>query len=105
DSRVSVEVVNQPEDAGVSNSRTPLFEAIRQALTKHHPGAVVTPLLVPHGTDSGNLRRRGVTAYGFTPMVLDLATNSSAHSDAERLPVAEFLKGLSILFDVLRSEF
>ena len=105
DPRVSLEVVNQPEDAGVSNSRTPLFEAIRQALTKHHPGAVVIPLLVPHGTDSGNLRRRGVTAYGFTPMVLDLATNSSAHSDAERLPVAEFLKGLSILFDVLRSEF
>jgi len=105
DKRVTLEVVNQPEDDGVSSSRTPLFEALRQALLKHHPGAVVTPLLVPHGTDSGNLRRRGVTAYGFTPMMLDLATNNSAHSDAEGVPVAEFLKGLRILFDVLRSEF
>ncbi len=38
-------------------------------------------------------------------MVLDLATNNSAHSDAEAVPVAEFLKGLRIMFDVLRSEF
>ncbi len=105
DQRVTLEVINEPEDGGVSNSRTPLFDALRRALVKHHPGAVVTPLLVPHGTDSGNLRRRGVIAYGFTPMVLDLATNNSAHSDAEAVPVAEFLKGLRIMFDVLRSEF
>jgi acetylornithine deacetylase/succinyl-diaminopimelate desuccinylase-like protein len=105
DPRVSLEPASISEDAGISHSRTPLFEAIRRALQKHHPGAVVTPLLVPHGTDSVNLRRRGVTAYGFTPMVLDLATNSSAHSDAERVPVAEFLKGLRILYDVLRSDF
>ena len=105
DSRVSIEVVSQPEDAGISSSRTPLFEALRRALVKHHPGAVVTPMLVPHGTDSVKLRREGLTAYGFTPMVLDLATNNSAHSDAEGVPVAEFLKGMRILFDVLRSEF
>jgi len=103
--RVSLETVSTPEDAGVSSSRTPLFDALRRVLVKHHPGAVVTPMLVPHGTDSGNLRRRGVIAYGFTPMVLDLATNNSAHSDAEAVPVAEFLRGVRILFDVLRSEF
>lgn len=105
DPRVNLEAVSVPEDTGISSHRTPLFDAIRRAIVKHHPEAVVSPLLVPHGTDSVNLRRRGVTAYGFTPMVLDLATSSSAHSDAERVPVAEFLKGLRILTDVLRSDF
>ncbi len=105
DPRVSLEPVSLPDDPGLSNSRTPLFDALRRALQKHHSEAVVTPLLVPHGTDSVNLRKRGVIAYGFTPMVLDPLTSRSAHSDAERVPVAEFLKGLRILYDVLRSDF
>jgi acetylornithine deacetylase/succinyl-diaminopimelate desuccinylase-like protein len=105
DPRVTIEVLNTPEDPGVSNSRTPLFEAIRQAVLNQHPGAVVTPMLVPHGTDSVYLRRKGVIAYGVTPMVLDLATIGSMHGDAEHVPVAEFLKGIHIIYDVLRSEF
>jgi acetylornithine deacetylase/succinyl-diaminopimelate desuccinylase-like protein len=82
----------------------PLFEAIRRAVLNQHPGAVVTPMLVPHGTDSVYLRRKGVIAYGVTPMVLDLATLGSMHGDAERIPVAEFFKGIRIFYDVLRSE-
>jgi hypothetical protein len=48
---------------------------------------------------------KGVVAYGFTPMVLDLATSATMHSDAERIPVSEFLKGIRLVFDVLRSDF
>ena len=51
------------------------------------------------------LRARGINAYGFTPMVLDLSTAGSMHSDEERIPVAEFLKGVRIFYDVLSSEF
>ena len=39
------------------------------------------------------------------PMVLDAATVATMHSDAERIPITEFLKGLHIYFDVLRSNF
>lgn len=105
DPRVTIEALSSPEDPGVSNSRMPLFEAIRKAVLNQHPGAVVTPMLVPHGTDSVYLRRKGVIAYGVTPMVLDLATLGSMHGDAERIPVAEFFKGIRIFYDVLRSEF
>src|SRR2546421_4252265 len=38
DPRVSIELVRPPDDPGASNSRTPLFEAIRRAIAKHHPG-------------------------------------------------------------------
>lgn len=105
DPRVEIELVSNPDDPGISNSRTPLFEAIRKAVRNAHPEAVVTPMLVPHGTDSVNLRKKGIIAYGLTPMILDLTTQGSAHSDAERVPVAEFLKGIRIFYDVLRSDF
>jgi len=105
DRRVSIELVSTPDDPGASDSRTPLFEAIRSAIGRHHPGAIVTPMLVPHGTDSVKLRGKGITAYGLTPMVLDLATAGSMHSDTEHIPVNEFLSGLHIFYDLLSSEY
>ena len=105
DPRVAVEVINQPEDPGPSGSRTPLFEAIRRAVLKTHPEAVVTPMLVPHGTDSNKLRVKGAIAYGFTPMVLDLSTAGSMHSDQEHIPIAEFQKAIRIFYDLLAGEF
>jgi len=105
DPRVTVELMNGPDDPGASNHRTPLFEVIGRAIRKHHPDATVTPILVPHGTDSVKLRHKGVIAYGLTPMVLDLATAATMHSDEERIPVSEFLKGMRIFYEVLKSEF
>jgi len=105
DRRVTVERLNSPVDAGTSSAETPLFAAIRKAILKEHPDAVVTPMLVPYGTDSVQLRKRGVPAYGFMPMVLDTATIATMHSDQERIPVAEFLRGIHIYFDVLRSDY
>ena len=79
--------------------------AIGRAIVKHHPGAIVTPMLVPHGTDSVKLRVKGIKAYGLTPMVLDMATAGSMHSDTEHIPVNEFLTGLHIFYDLLSSEY
>jgi acetylornithine deacetylase/succinyl-diaminopimelate desuccinylase-like protein len=101
DPRVTVEKINGSPDPGMSSSDTPLFGDIRKAILKAHPDAIVTPMLVPFGTDSVFLQRRGVIAYGFTPMILDAATAATMHSDKERIPVAEFLKGLHIYYDVL----
>jgi len=105
DPRVTVEAMNEPDDPGASPSRTPLFEAMRRAVLKSHPDAIVTPMLVPHGTDSSKLRAKGVIAYGFTPMVLDLSTAGSMHSDREHIPIPEFQKGIRIFYDVLTAEF
>jgi acetylornithine deacetylase/succinyl-diaminopimelate desuccinylase-like protein len=105
DPRVTVEKLSDPVDAGASRSDTPLFAAIRKAVLAQHPDAIVTPMFVPFGTDSVNLRKRGVIAYGVTPMILDAATAATMHSDQERIPVKEFHAGIRIFFDVLRSEF
>ncbi len=105
DPRVSVELLSEPVDPGASSFATPLFDAMRAAIVKHHPDAVVAPILVPFSTDSAKFRKRGVTSYGFMPSVIDLSTFGSMHSDAERMPVQEFLKGVHIYFDVLQSEY
>lgn len=105
DPRVTVEQIYRSPDPGMSRSDTPLFANMRNAFLKRYPDAVVTPMLVPYGTDSAQLQKRGVIAYGFTPMVLDAATAATMHSDRERIPVAEFLKGLHIYYDVLASNF
>ena len=105
DPRVTVEKLSEPTDPGASNAHTPLFDGIRKAALAAYPSAVVTPMLVPFGTDSSWLRRRGAIAYGLTPMLLDAATAATMHSDRERIPVSEFRRGLHIYFDVLRSNF
>ncbi|HEY6389770.1 MAG TPA: M20/M25/M40 family metallo-hydrolase, partial [Bryobacteraceae bacterium] len=105
DSRVTVEIINIAPDPGVSSTDTPLFSAMQKAILKHHPGAIVTPMIVPFGTDSAFLHRRGVIKYGLTPMILDTATAATMHSDRERVPVGEFLKGIHIFYDLLASEF
>jgi acetylornithine deacetylase/succinyl-diaminopimelate desuccinylase-like protein len=105
DRRVTVERMTNPVDAGMSSAETPMFAAIRAAVLKAHPDAVVTPMLVPYGTDSVQLRKRGIPAYGFMPMVLDTATIATMHSDQERIPVTEFLRGIRIYYDVLRSDY
>jgi len=38
-------------------------------------------------------------------MILDAATAATMHSDEERIPVAEFKRGIRIFYDVLRSDF
>lgn len=101
DPRVTVETILSAPDPGMSRSDTPVFDDIRKAILKAHPGAIVTPMLVPFGTDSVYLQRRGVIAYGFTPMILDAATAATMHSDKERIPVGEFMKGLHIYYEVL----
>jgi acetylornithine deacetylase/succinyl-diaminopimelate desuccinylase-like protein len=105
DARVTVEIVSRSEDAGTSPSATPLFAVIRKALLAHNPGATVTPMLIPYGTDSVKLRKRGVIAYGFSPMVLSSELVATMHSDAERVPVAEFTRGIRVFYDILRAEF
>ncbi len=105
DPKVAVELLMEPNDAGVSNYRTPLFVAITRVIKHYNPDAIVTPILVPHGTDSVKMRMRGIISYGLTPMILDLATAGTMHSDRERIPIVEFHRGIRVFYDLLQADF
>jgi acetylornithine deacetylase/succinyl-diaminopimelate desuccinylase-like protein len=105
DPNVTVERLSFPPDVGASESETPLFRSVAAAAQKQHPNAVITPILVPWSTDAVKFRKKGAIAYGINPMVLDAKTMATMHSDEERIPIDEFLKGIRIFYDILRSEF
>lgn len=99
------EISPKPDDPQPSRSGTPLYEAVKRAVVKEHPDAAVMPIVVPYGTDGQKFRMRGVAAYGIIPMIVDLQTLATMHSDSEHIPVEQFRQGLHIYFDILRSEW
>ena len=105
DPRVTVELLTTIDDTPASSFTTPLFETLRKVIKKHHPAAEVTPMMVPYSTDAPKFRKKGLPAYGFTPMILNAELLATMHSDEERIPVDQFHMGVRMMFDVIRSEF
>jgi acetylornithine deacetylase/succinyl-diaminopimelate desuccinylase-like protein len=102
DPAVKIEIINQSDDPVVTPQDTPMFRALAAAIERHHPGATVSPVLVPYGTDANSYRPRGVKSYGIAPVAVSADVVASMHSDAEHVPVAELAKGTRILFEALR---
>lgn len=106
DPRVTIEELSsKPDDPAPSRTDTPLYKAIQAAIQKENPGATVLPVIVPYGTDGQKFRMKGVPAYGLIPMVIDMTTLVTMHSDSERIPLDQFRKGLHTYFEILQSDF
>jgi acetylornithine deacetylase/succinyl-diaminopimelate desuccinylase-like protein len=106
DPHVAVEQISpNPDDPRPSPTDTPLYAVIQSVLQTEHPGAAVTPLIAPFGTDCQKFRMRGVAGYGLFPMVLDKKTVATMHSDSEHIPLDQFRQGLHIYFEILRAQW
>lgn len=95
------EVTHSTDPTPVSDYRTPLFASIEKSIHSEYAAAVVTPYLVPFGTDSNGLRQKGVKAYGLGTAVVDASIIASMHSDAERIPVDQFEPAVRIYYRVV----
>ena len=102
DNGIAIEVLYESVDPIVTPSDTPFYRALEKAILHHHPDAIVTPTLVPYGTDSNSFRPRGVKSYGLFPVVLPAALVAQMHGDSERLPIAELQGGIAVLYEALR---
>ena len=65
---------------------TPFYRALETAVKRRHPDAIVTPMMVPYGTDANGFRPRGVKSYGILPGIMPAASILSMHGDAEFMP-------------------
>ena len=101
DPRIEIEVVYQSVSTESSSSETPLFRVIEATLKKHYPQAVVSPVIIPYGTDSAQFRRRGVTAYGMLPVIVTPDIMGSLHGDRERIPLEGFQRGIHIFYEIV----
>ncbi len=79
----------------------PLVEAVRRAGARNFPEAAVVPLLSTGATDSADLRRAGIPAYGLLVFPLTLDDAARMHGDEERMPVESLGKGLRLLYDIV----
>lgn len=102
DPTIKIEVIYEGDDPVVSSQDTPLYRALESAIGRQHPGAIVTPMTVPYGTDSNGFRPRGVKSYGIFPGVIPAASILSMHGDAEFMPVDALGPAIRILFEALK---
>jgi acetylornithine deacetylase/succinyl-diaminopimelate desuccinylase-like protein len=102
DPSITIEVINESDDPVVTSQDSPLFRNLEAAIKRRHADAVVTPMLIPYGTDSNAFRPRGVKAYGIFPAILSAEIAASMHSDAERMPLDGISEAAGVFFEALR---
>lgn len=82
---------------------SPWFSAMREALLRSDPEAVVVPMCMGGGTDAKAFAPLGIACYGFAPLATDPDGRSiqGVHGVDERVPVAAVRGGQQILQDFL----
>ena len=102
DSGITIDLINESDDPVVTSQDAPLYRHIEAAIKRRHPEAIVTPMLIPYGTDSNAFRPRGVKSYGIFPALLPAGVVASMHGDGEHVSLASVREGAQIFFEALR---
>lgn len=101
DSRVTCEVLQSapPTESPVD---TELFRIMRQVVQQINPDSDVLPYLSTLATDSRYFRQKGITSYGFIPVLISEAELQRMHGVDERLSLTNLEMGTRILYQVIR---
>ena len=102
DPAIAIELINESDDPIVTSQDAPLYRNIEAAITRRHPDAIITPMLIPYGTDSNAFRPKGVKSYGIFPALLPADVVASMHGDGEHVSLASVREGTQVLFEALR---
>ena len=102
DPAIKIELINESDDPVVTSQDTPLYRNIEAAIKRRHPEAIVTPILIPYGTDSNAFRPKGVKSYGIFPALLPADVVASMHGDGEHVSLVSVREGAQVFFEALR---
>ena len=102
DPGLKIELINESDDPIVTSQDTPLYRSLAAAISRQHPDAIVTPILIPYGTDSNAFRPRGVKSYGLFPATLPADVVSSMHGDGEHVPLAGIREAAQVFFEAVK---
>src|SRR5262249_33175162 len=83
---------------------SPMWDAIRDTVAEHHPGALCVPTLVPGFTDAKQWSRLGARCYGFCPVRFPEdgpKFGDLFHGNDERIPVDGLKWGVRVLHDLV----
>ena len=81
---------------------TPLTELLRQVVEARYPGVAFGPVPTFGGwTTSIHFRKRGIAAYGFSPVAANITDSSRRHGNDERIFLRDYVDGLDIYRNLL----
>lgn len=101
DASVEWEILQDAEPTE-SPINTDLFAIIRKSVQTVNPKALTVPYLSPGATDSRHFRKRGITAYGFFPVILSETELQRMHGIDERISLTNLHQGTKILFETVK---
>ncbi len=101
DPRVDIEIIQSPEAAAVSDVDSEFFQTLTSTLNELVPQGVAVPMLTPGTTDSCFFRRKGVSAYGLFPAIINPDELARFHGIDERISLANLRLGLQVTYRVL----
>jgi len=102
DGRVQIEVLKRSSRTDISPLDGELIDAMKRAVTRHVPDALVVPMQMPGASDSRFFRARGIPAYGLGPFVIDKEEIKLTHGVDERISIENLELGIKIAYDVIR---
>jgi acetylornithine deacetylase/succinyl-diaminopimelate desuccinylase-like protein len=106
DARRHVRVVSTMSTGPTIASRypTPLTEILRQVIEARYPGVAFGPVPTFGGsTTSIYYRKRGVAAYGFSPVPANITDSARRHGNDERIFLRDYVDGVDIYSHILRA--
>ncbi len=99
----SVEIIREFESSTPpSRLDTELYEVMTAAAKSHVEDALVVPSVSTGFTDSRVFRRKGITAYGFMPVLLGPMEVGRAHGNDECLSIENLRMGIQVLHETIR---
>jgi acetylornithine deacetylase/succinyl-diaminopimelate desuccinylase-like protein len=93
DEHVEVEVLRPPKRPNLSPPDTDLYQALARAFAARRPDVVVAPQILTAFTDNWVFRALGMSAYGWTPLVLTDDDIARVHGNDERVGVDDLREG------------
>ncbi len=80
---------------------SPLFEKIKEVMTRYVPNGAVVPALVVGGTDARHQTKLGTQVYGFSPSNAAPSEGERVHAHDERVHVDDLLFGVKAMYDIV----
>jgi acetylornithine deacetylase/succinyl-diaminopimelate desuccinylase-like protein len=87
---------------GPDGKPMPIVELLKTVTEAYYPGVPFGPVPTAGGyTTSGLFRARGIPAYGYSPIPMNIFDSARRHGPDERIYLRDYLNGVAIYEEVL----
>ncbi len=89
-------------EGNVSDTHNKDFIIIQDVLNEHFKNSLMLFYLLSGTSDSRYFREKGITAYGFSPIVIPGEHLNMIHGKDEKISIDNMIKGTAIYIDIVR---